>query len=189
MVFSFHFLENSTREINKNHALCSFIPVQHLRKLRRKSHEQFLRSVPFWENCTIKSTKTPKIRKCDHFGYFGNFEVFAAHEFHVINCYGRFGGAKNHPKGPPHGFGASRVRLEVDCVGFGSRKPWEITKIAEINENEADARRFIFRFFENFKTLFFRAFWVSKRTRMHPYLILNNKLAPQTAWKQRKTTF
>ena len=139
MVFSFHFLENSTREINKNHALCSFISVQHLRKIRRKSHEQFLRSVPFWENCTIKSTKTSKIRKCDHFGYFGNFEVFAAHEFHAINCYGRFGGAKNHPKDPLRGFRASGVPLGIDSVRFVSRKHWQITKIAETNKNGADA--------------------------------------------------
>ena len=46
----------------------------------------------------------------------------------------------------------------------------------------------IFDFFQNFETLF-RAFWVPKRTRMHPEWILNNKLAPQTAWKQRNSPF
>ncbi len=46
----------------------------------------------------------------------------------------------------------------------------------------ASSKRFIFRFFENFKTLF-RAFWVQKRSGMHPKWILINKLASQTKKK------
>ena len=45
-----------------------------------------------------------------------------------------------------------------------------------------------FPIFENSKTLF-RTFWGPKSTRMDPELILNNKLVPKTARKQRKSTF
>ena len=42
-------------------------------------------------------------------------------------------------KGLLHGFRASRVPLEIDHMGFVSRKHREIAKMSEINENGADA--------------------------------------------------